>query len=65
MIILRYRFYFFSFMILNTDIPLLLHAKLKPNIPSGSVEVVDNVFFLLFSVTAAILIIRPDSVLQF
>ena len=36
---------------MNTYVPLMFHAKLQPNIPSGSGEEVDFVIFA-FSVTA-------------
>ena len=45
---LRYRF-FFIFTILNTYVPLIFHAKIKPKISSGSGEKVDFVIFAMFS----------------
>ena len=59
---LRYRFFSF-FSILNTYVSLIFHAKIQPKIFSGSGEVISLV--LLFLVTAAILDIRPDPILQF
>ena len=45
---LRYRF-FFIFIILNTYVPLIFHAKIQPKITSGSGEKVDFVIFAIFS----------------
>ena len=58
---LRYIF-FFIFMILNTYVPLLFHAKIQPKISSGSGEKIDFVIFAIL-VIAAILDIRPDQIL--
>ena len=45
---LRYRF-FFILIILNTDVPLIFHAKIQPKISSRSGEKVDYVIFAIFS----------------
>ena len=59
---LRYRFFFVFFLILNTYVPLIFHAKNQPKISSGSGEKVDFVN-LLFLVMVAILDIRPDPII--
>ena len=59
---LHYRFIIFT--ILNTYVPLIFHVKIQPKISSGSGEEVDFVVFAIL-VTAAILDIRPDPILQF
>ena len=40
---------FFIFIILNTYVPLIFHAKIQPKISSGSGEKVDFVIFVIFS----------------
>ena len=45
---LRFRF-FLVFIILNTYVPLIFHAKIQPKISSGSGEKVDFVIFAFFS----------------
>ena len=45
---LRYRF-FFIFIILNTYVPIIFHAKIQPKISGGSGEKVDFVIFAIFS----------------
>ena len=40
---------FFIFIILNTYVPLIFHAKIQPKISSGSGEEVDFVIFAVFS----------------
>ena len=37
--------FFYIFIILNTYIPLIFHAKIQPKISSGSGEEVDFIFF--------------------
>ena len=44
----RYRFFSFT-IILNTDVPLIFHAKLQPKISSGSGEKVDFVIIAIIS----------------
>ena len=60
---IRYNF-FLIFTNLNTHVSLIFHAKIQPKISSGSGEKVDFVAFAIL-VTAAILYIRPDPILQF
>ena len=54
---LRHRFFLF-FTLLKTCVSLIFHSKIQPKISSGTGEEIDFVI-LLFSVTAAILDIRP------
>ena len=42
-------FFFFIFLILNTYVALIFHAKIQLKIPSGSGEEVDFVIFAIFS----------------
>ena len=60
---LRYIF-FFIFTIPNTPVSLIFHAECQPKIFCNSGEKVDFVVFVIL-VTAAILDIRPDPILQF
>ena len=39
----------FIFIILNTYVPLIFHAKIQPKVSSGSGEKVDFVIFAIFS----------------
>ena len=55
---------FFIFIILNTYISLIFHAKIQPKI-KWFLEKKFILLFLLFLITAAILDIRPDPILQF
>ena len=55
---------FFIFIILNTYIPLIFHAKIQPKY-SKELEKKLILSFLLFLVTPSILDIRSDPVLQF
>ena len=50
--------FFFIFTILKTFVPMIIHAKIQPNIPSVSREEVDFVIFVIL-VMAAILDIHP------
>ena len=43
--------FFFIFIILNTYVPLIFHAKIQPEISSGFGEIVDFVIFAIFSNT--------------
>ena len=40
---------FFIFIILNTYVPIIFHAKIQPKISSGSGEKVDFFIFAIFS----------------
>ena len=46
---LCYTLFFFIFLILNTYVALIFHAKIQLKIPSGSGEEVDFVIFAFFS----------------
>ena len=55
---------FFIFRILNTYETMMFYAKIQPNIPSGSGEVVDFIIFAILVMTASLEIL-PDPILQF
>ena len=44
--------FFFHLIILKTKVPLMLHTKYQPNIPSHSGEKVDFTSFAIFSISS-------------